>query len=145
MRAQSDSELWHLREPLGLNMGSHRWLSEDREESYSDWLAWILQGMLSASGILPLFGLGDEPTNSDLGFVETVRREERGEHGRTDIVVCFERKGLLVEVKVQPPGDDLYSQLQRYAEWAVGQQARPLLVLLVRDEPEKGIAPFRSY
>src|SRR5689334_2146074 len=43
--AKSDYHLTPLRDPLALNLGEHRWLSEDREESYSDWLAWILQGM----------------------------------------------------------------------------------------------------
>ena len=37
--AHSDKELSPLRDPLSLNLGKHRWLSADREESYSDWLA----------------------------------------------------------------------------------------------------------
>src|SRR5579883_3391651 len=52
----SEKELAPLGEPLKLNLGTHRWLSADREESYSDWLAWILQGM-SGSEIVTLFSL----------------------------------------------------------------------------------------
>src|ERR1039457_7173919 len=53
--ARSGAELSPLSDPLALNLGAHRWLSADREESYSDWLAWILQGMSAAAKILPLF------------------------------------------------------------------------------------------
>jgi hypothetical protein len=55
----SNAALAPLGEPLRLNLGKHRWLSADREESYSDWLAWILQGM-SIIEILRLFALGDQ-------------------------------------------------------------------------------------
>src|SRR5580700_9951677 len=53
---RSDSQLTPLSDPLRLNLGEHRWFSKDREESYSDWLAWILQGM-SVTEILLLFGV----------------------------------------------------------------------------------------
>jgi hypothetical protein len=34
-----------LGDPLrrDLNVSDHRWLRDDREESYSDWLAWIIR------------------------------------------------------------------------------------------------------
>src|SRR5580700_121123 len=32
-----------LRDPLVVDAGLNRWLREDREEAYSDWLAWIFQ------------------------------------------------------------------------------------------------------
>ena len=54
--AGSDSQLTPLSDPLRLNLGEHRWLSKDRENSYSDWLAWILQGM-SVTEILLLLGV----------------------------------------------------------------------------------------
>lgn len=112
---ESNNELWPLSDPLNLNRGEHRWMSSDREESYSDWLAWILQLISDAAVILPLFALRGEGTAAALGKAEKVCREVPGEHGRTDVEVWFGERGLLlVEVKVQvPDADHLRSQLQR--------------------------------
>jgi len=42
-----------------LKLGSHRWLAGNREESYSDWLAWIVERQGDPSRVLPLFGIED--------------------------------------------------------------------------------------
>jgi len=141
--ACSATELSPLGEPLELNLGDHRWLSSDREESYSDWLAWIFQGM-AAVEILPLFGFVDKAMIDALGQVESIRREEWSEHGRTDIEVRFGKRGLLlVEVKIQNPGSELHSQLRRYKEMVAKERVdRELLVLLGTEAPELNIAPF---
>jgi hypothetical protein len=149
--ARSDAQLAPLCEPLRLNLGAHRWLSADREESYSDWLAWIIQGMTGAAEILPLFGLGDEETIHELGAVESVVlegttsvvREETIKDGRTDIRVSFGTRGLLlIEVKVQRPGRDLLSQLKREWQWTKQQEGRKLLVLLGVEDPAQKIGKF---
>lgn len=142
--ATSDAELSPLRDPLALNLGAHRWLSGDREESYSDWLAWILQGMLRAGDILLLFGFDVEGTSDVLGQVENVYRERSSEHGRTDIEVRFGNRGLLlIEVKVQDPGSELPSQLERYSRRAAEEHVRrKLLALLGTEAPASSIAPF---
>jgi hypothetical protein len=46
-------------DPLGdkLDLRSHRWLAGNREESYSDWLAWILEHQDDPSRVPPLFGI----------------------------------------------------------------------------------------
>jgi hypothetical protein len=140
--ARSGAELRPLSDPLSLKLGTHRWFSADREESYSDWLAWILQGM-SGGEILPLFALGVGSTSDVLGPAERVRREASSEYGRTDVEVWFGERGLLlIEVKVRPTGRDLPSQLERYERWADGQRVgRRLYALLGAEEP-KDIEPF---
>jgi hypothetical protein len=142
--ARSDTELSPLGEPLALNLGEHRWLSMGREESYSDWLAWILQGMSGPVEILPLFGFDDQAISVALEQVESVRREDWSEHGRTDIEVRFGKRGcLLIEVKVQSPSREVYSQLKRYTERVAREHVdRELLVLLGTEAPELSIAPF---
>jgi len=142
--ADSDAELSPLSDPLGLSLGEHRWLSADREESYSDWLAWILQEIGDAEDILPLFSLSHGSAGS-LGLAERVSREVPGDHGRTDVEVWFGERGLLlIEVKVQPPGDNLRSQLDGYAKWAETRRGvqPPLLVLLGTEEPKRDIGKF---
>jgi hypothetical protein len=142
--ARSNEELSPLRDPLGLNVGEHRWLSADREESYSDWLAWILQGLKTAETILPLFGFHDEGQISTMGTLGSVEREQEIEDGRTDIEAWFGVRGLLlIEVKTQAPGTDLTSQLKRYRHWADRQKvSERLLVLLALEEPREDITPF---
>jgi hypothetical protein len=142
--ARSDAELSPLGEPLKLNLGKHRWLSADREESYSDWLAWILQGMSGDAEILPLFAVGGEATEEPLGPVGRVRREVSSEHSRTDIEVPLGNRGLLlIEVKVQNTGSELPLQLKRFAQKVADQHVeRPLLVLLGTEAPEPSLDLF---
>uniref|UniRef100_E6PWY7 PD-(D/E)XK nuclease superfamily protein n=1 Tax=mine drainage metagenome TaxID=410659 RepID=E6PWY7_9ZZZZ len=124
-----------LGEPLNLNMGKHRWLSSDREESYSDWLAWILQGF-NGTEILDRFGISDE-TSSWSGKIG-VRREvwSKDKHSRTDIEVLFgERDLLIIEVKVQIPGSELQPELERFERASREYVGHRFLILLGIEEP----------
>ena len=134
---QSRRELSPLGEPLELNLGSHRWLSADREESYSDWLAWILQGM-SGSQILTLFCLCDESARDLSGPADSVRREVWGGQDRTDIEVSFGSHGfMLIEVKVKDVGAEISCQLLRYAKKLAGRDNLHLVLLgTAAPEPE---------
>jgi hypothetical protein len=142
--ARSDVELSPLAEPLKLNLGEHRWLSADREESYSDWLAWILQGISDSTEILRLFALSDDANGELPGPVGKIRREVWSEHGRTDIEVPIGKRALLlIEVKVQNTGSELPSQLERYAQKVTDQHVeRALLVLLGTEAPEPNLPLF---
>ncbi len=135
----SDSHLAPLSDPLRLNLGEHRWLSKDREESYSDWLVWILQGM-SATEILLLFGV---VVSGDPGKLESIRREIN-QPGRTDLVVRFGDEGLmLIEVRTKPAGGQ---EIRRYEEWASkppGPEERNLFVLIAPEEPEADLSRFQ--
>ncbi len=141
--AASNEELSPLSDPLKLNLGEHRWLSDDREESYSDWLVWILQGMSGADEILTLFGVGDDCARRELGK-GSVRRELPSEWGRTDVVVRFGDRGLfIIEVKIGPTGKDFPDQLKRYEEWACNQgRGRKLFALLGTVKPAHDIRSF---
>lgn len=120
-----------------LDLGSHRWLAGDREESYSDWLAWILEHQDGPSRILPLFGV---ETPSDAQGKWTVQREVVTPYGRLDLVIRDPLLGVLcVEVKTESvPGED---QLDRYWNWLVGQRSQFDLVLLAVDRPEGDSLP----
>jgi hypothetical protein len=144
--ANSNKELAPLGEPLMLNLGKHRWLSADREESYSDWLAWILQGMTGLAEILPLFDLSDVDAGDLLGSAGLVRREVKSQHGRTDIEVPIGMRGLLIiEVKVRSTGSELPLQLERYAQKVTERQVeRPMLVLLGTEAPDPNL-PLHNF
>jgi hypothetical protein len=142
--AGSDDELEPLHDPLRLNMGEHRWLSADREESYSDWLAWILQGMSNSAEILQLFTLAEESKGLPVVSVGRIRREVWRQEDRTDIEVPLGERGLLViEVKVKKPSTDLSKQLKRYQQKVSDLPVEhPLLILLGIEAPELSLDLF---
>jgi hypothetical protein len=41
--AESNVRLAPLEDPLFVDLGLHRWLSNEREEAYSDWLEWVVK------------------------------------------------------------------------------------------------------
>src|SRR5438477_11146537 len=41
--AASRCRLAPLQDPFDVDLGVHRWLADDREESYSDWLQWVVE------------------------------------------------------------------------------------------------------
>ena len=128
-----------------LDLCLHRWLAGDREESYSDWLAWILERQEDPSRMLPLFGIED---CSAAQGKWTVEREVVTAYGRLDLVIRDPNLGVLcVEVKTESvPGA---GQLERYRHWLAGQRSPIGLVLLAVDKPEDDPPPeqcrFRSW
>lgn len=92
-------------DPLLCDLGLHRWLGKDREEAYSDWLAWVLQQLGEADAVLRVLGV------QNTKFVARTYRVEReafveegapGCEGRIDLLIHFgepERAILGVEVK----------------------------------------------
>jgi len=114
-----------------LNLASHRWLAQEHENSYSDWLAWILERQDDPSRVLPLFGL---PSAQSVPGKWAIEREVPTAFGRLDLLISNPQLGVLcVEAKTESePGPD---QLERYANWLAGKQSLGL-VLLAIDQPE---------
>jgi hypothetical protein len=96
-------------DPLLCNLGLHRWLAKDREESYSDWLAWTLEQLGDAQAVLRILGVEDAEFQSLCSggtFVverEAFVQEGSPDHeGKIDLLVHFgepEQALLGVEVK----------------------------------------------
>src|SRR5437016_10172624 len=57
---KSEACLAPFGEPLRVDFGTHGWLKEDREESYSAWLAWIVEQLESPREVFGLFNLEGE-------------------------------------------------------------------------------------
>jgi len=131
--ASSGRQWFPLGDPLDgdLDFGVHRWLRDSREESWSDWLAWILKRDADSRKVLKLFGV--RPKVMPSGCCE-IEREFSTQNGRPDLVLHFGDATLVVEVKTaSEPGDD---QLGRYDAWLKKARASLGLVLLAIDEPE---------
>jgi hypothetical protein len=150
---ESDRRLDPLADPLRVSFALHRWLAADREEAYSDWLAWTLSqvGHAALVGKL-LFGASSPP---ELAFVEAMCQCDRevwvptgheGHTGRLDCVLRFGSEALIViEVKVVGvDGADTVKQ-QGYFNWLDGQRhtslRRPVL-LAVHGDPDKEYEGF---
>lgn len=43
-------------DPLLCDLGLHRWLAKDREEAYSDWLAWVLEQLGDTDAVFRVLG-----------------------------------------------------------------------------------------
>jgi hypothetical protein len=121
-----------LGDPLEIDFGAHWWLRGAREESYSDWLAWIIDRQAKAERILPLFGIEAGLSAGENCFAD---REFCTPQGRLDLVItCGERAVLAVEIKTSSEPYD--EQLKRYLAWLEQQQDSLGLVLFAPDLPE---------
>ena len=120
-----------LGDPLDgtLDFDSHRWLR--REESWSDWLAWILERNGKNRDVAKLFGL--KPTLVGVGICEVERECSTQQYGRPDLVLRFGDATLVVEVKTASQAGD--QQLDLYGAWLKRTRASLGLVLLAIDEP----------
>ena len=95
-------------DPFDLDLGLHRWLAEDREESYSDWLQWIVKQVSEPCLVYRMFDLPapDDIASWPPSLHVVVKREQSvaeghdGHSGRLDMVIRFPGRALIiVEVK----------------------------------------------
>ena len=96
---ESDAKLRSrsLCEPLLADAGLNRWLKKEREEAYSDWLAWILE-QLQTSDVLKVLGLSEIAVCSNLHF--RVQREYYIPAGRLDLLLTLDDSiVVIIEVK----------------------------------------------
>ena len=113
-----------------LNLADHRWLRRDREESYSDWLAWILGQQSDFRKILSVFNL--LPVETDGPW--KIERERPIREGRTDILIRHQSLGtLLVEVKTASL--PMEEQLQKYRSFLKRERSVIGFVLLAPTRP----------
>lgn len=120
---QSDAKLAPLTDPLSLDLGLHRWLAADREEAYSDWLAWAVQQLADPRDVFDLFGVDAPPGCESWGAPEVEREvivpsghEDRS--GRLDLVIRYAGRALLVvEAKLGSAEDADTAKQEGYAKW----------------------------
>lgn len=123
-----------LGDPLRLNFGAHRWLSGAREESYSDWLAWIIDQQDRPAEVFSLLGINvSEPTWSRC----LVQREVCIPGGRLDILIrCESQATAVIEIKTASEIGSV--QLGCYLDWLERQPGPLGVVLIAIDEPRDG-------
>lgn len=107
-----------LPDPLLCDFGVHRWL--DRETSYSDWLAWVLERLGDAGAVLRVLGVQNPqfvPLRVGNYVVQRELQVEKslsGCKGQIDLLIRFGECALLgVEVKTE---DEQYEKQRGYKE-----------------------------
>lgn len=146
---RSDAALSPMSDPLRAGLGLNRWLRSDREEAYSDWLAWIFEqlGSRDVVALLPI----DDPEIADHCVRTTLRidREYVIPDGRLDLVLRFGQQAVLVvEVKLSSAESAQTAKQKHYGEWLKEHLARykirpVLLVVEAADTDYEGFQPFR--
>lgn len=126
---RSGRMLHPIGEPLKMSFPLHRWLAGDREEAYSDWLAWILEELGSPERVG--YVLCGEKAPNELricGGRCSVEREvwvpegHPGRSGRLDCVVRFGNQALiLLEVKSVNAESADTSKNEGYRRWLDSQ------------------------
>jgi hypothetical protein len=131
-----------MQDPLLNDLGTHRWL--DKETSYSDWLAWVLE-RLEQSAAFEVLGL-DPPRNSEHAGKCGVRRESQLGPRYIDLLIYFDGvPGYVVGVEVKTydeqyskQKDDLKSLKSRY-----GKDMPCVLIAIDEDIVKDQLCGFR--
>jgi hypothetical protein len=123
-------------DPLTLRFDLHRWLAADREEAYSDWLAWIANE-LALPELVGRLLLGNDIPAEILNCNKrcVAEREKQFPGGRLDCLFKFGDAVLVViEVKLTTAESADLGALPRYKEWSDAQgHGFKFLRLLVTD------------
>ena len=155
--SESRKRLAPLEDPFDVDLGLHRWLKDEREEAYSDWLEWVVQQILEILGPKQVFELFDlKPPEAVLESREwDVQREccvphgHPDQEGRLDLVIRFRENAIIVvEVKKGDAEGADTDKHRGYSRW-IEEQNYPhkyavLLAASAEEEDYKGF-PFRSW
>jgi hypothetical protein len=127
---ESRSRLHPLEDPFDIDLGVHRWLAGEREETYSDWLQWVIQQIRSPPLIYRVFGVPAPPGIADWkDLPPKIQREywvpsgHVSQEGRLDLVVRFGTNALIViEVKKTGAEEADKAKQDGYSAWLGDQQ-----------------------
>jgi len=138
LRASNDA-LAPIEDPLQLRLGLHRWLASDREEAYSDWLAWVLEELATPErvGWLLYRDAIPPPLLRGTEHCKSVREVwvptgHSGQSGKLDIVARFGPEAtLVIEVKVIGAESADTVKQAGYHRWLQGEQRAGRDALLI--------------
>jgi hypothetical protein len=147
--ARSNQWLAPFGDPLSVDFGAHRWLADDREEAYSDWLAWIVRELREPDLVLGLFAIHNHDAVSKARNASfcTPDREVWILNGtrRLDLVIRYKGAVLIVvEVKVTSADSAETAKQEEYFGWMRGEpEPCKFAVLLATEGREEEYNNFK--
>ncbi len=138
---ESNNRLAPLSDPLLSNFDLRRWLAEEREEVYSDWLEWVVKQLPTLGDVLYVLGvLEPEGIASEVLSTFSTKREmfvklpHWESWKRLDLVIRCEGRVLgLIEVKKRSAEQADTAKQEEYFEWGKQEPERhKYYVLLAR-------------
>jgi len=138
-----------LQDPLQVKFGTHKWLAGEREESYSNWLKWILEQIADPYLIGTVVGVTDNGLRRLSGDIR-IRREDgikdhEGNQRRTDLDISFGGvQTFRIEVKKGDAGSVRLGQLEAQERGRDFQHYRLIVASGQISQYERG-ARARSY
>ena len=147
---RSNARLAPVLDPLLTDFALHRWLKGEREEAYSDWLAWTLQQLGSVAGVLDVLGVAyaNAPTSALEAKPKVTREvwvmpEGRPPARRLDLLLqCGETLLAVIEVKVVSPENADLDKDKYYGQWARSQNPDAATILLALDGAKEVYSEF---
>lgn len=124
---RSNDLLAPLEDPLLTDYGVHRWLAHSREESYSDWLAWVLSQIKEPHQLFQALKIIDDPVAEDALRTVALTSEREvftaeghpGHSGRIDLQMVVPGKVLIqIELKLTSAGDSDVEKGEGYSRSA---------------------------
>jgi len=108
-----------LCDPLLADAGLNRWLKKEREESYSDWLAWILGQLGSAVDVFEVLGITEhEIVAKSHARAFKIEREQYTSAGRLDLLLTLADSVMIIlEVKKYSAESSDTAKQAGYYEW----------------------------
>jgi hypothetical protein len=139
-----NEKLAPIEDPLTARFGLNRWLEADREEAYSDWLAWSLLEFRSITFVWRLL-FGKNQTDDDWPYESSdykVDREvwvpegHKGRAGRLDCVLQCDDVIIVLELKRSFAEDADTAKHEGYLKWLSNQPQRVKIGILIANSSE---------
>jgi len=140
---KSNSLLAPLVDPLLIDFDLHRWLAEQREEVYSDWLEWVVRQLPTTQDVFDVFDIQTAIGNVEVPQRFSTQREERVKlsdwesYKKLDLVIRSEGFLLLIEVKKTSPEDADVAKQEEYVAWAETQPEAHKQYILLANKGER--------
>jgi hypothetical protein len=139
---KSNSRFAPLVDPLLIDFDLHRWLVEEREEVYSDWLEWVVKQLPTPHDVFYVFGmqrLEDTAKTFSTEREKWVKPPHSESYKRLDLVIRCQDCLLVIEVKKSSPEDADVAKQGEYVDWGEAEpEPNKYFVLLANegDRPE---------
>jgi len=133
------SDKFGMQDPLLNDLGAHRWI--DKETSYSDWLAWVLE-RLEPSAVFDILSVNPPFNHVDIGRCH-VRRESQLDERYIDLLIFFDKKpDYVIGVEVKTDDEQYVKQKDYLKSLRFRFDDPPCVLIAIPEEIPKDLGGF---